>query len=878
MAGPVANVRQTIEINGVDNASEAIKRAQSSLKGLGDQAKKTTDLTAKVDVAKGIDATKVQSTTQRAGGAFAALAAALGPTGQAIAEVGRSATALGSTANILPGPLGLAAAAVVGLGAGIYALGKYTSESAAKLALLGNADTARLKDTLDLSVDAAVELSAAFDGLKDKALRPTDALLAQVAKNAESMGKDGGKAAAEFVKALEGGPDALQRFQAEYGKLNGLIADNTALAARLGLNAELLGLTKATTDEEARQAEVAQQLARIQLQRLELAKVQADLDRARGLAIDGATVADRVNADISARALQAKAQGIQRTIDLGRSELDQAAHEATLRNDAADALARLAGAADVADAKATATADKRARAHAQSEANTYRQIAATRALTEFDKAHAGVLAGKLITERATLQAKVYQAEAAQLAAKEAKKQQGQQAAQEAASRRQALFDASVRIVKADADADGLQSLRERLALLDLEQAKELDGTKSVKSAKVRNLARLAIDADYADKRTAAEQAVADESNRIDEEHRKTLDEGNKRSADLAASAADAIAATAKAKTATIADALRAQGKDEEAELTERRQAQADYSRDLAKIDAERVARLATVVAASTDANNIQAEADAKALQAKIALGEAERRLDEAATQRNLQRRASAAQALEGPAKALQALAQLGPAFARSGALGQSMTAAVKGFGDLDKAMSKSKVNAAEVADAIGGTVAGVADAVITAETTRTIAQIDNETKRKLSTATTETERARITQEAEDKKTKALEDAERSKAGIMALVEGAKAIASAAEYDYVAAAGHGAAAVAYGAIAGGALGGPSAVGGGNTYSGGFNAAPSPSGGSGGSTAAGAGQTLVFNFNQPLATKQEVGKAVHGALRSLRGTGTDKAKGA
>lgn len=877
MAGAQANVRNVITIEGVDSASDAIKRAQASMKGLEGQAKKTGDATDKIDPAKGIDPSKIQSTTQRAGGAFAALAAALGPTGQAIADVGRSATALGSTANILPGPIGLAAAAVVGLGAGIYLLGKYTSETAAKLALLGNADTARLKDNLNLSVDGAIKLTQALDDLKDRTLKPTDNLLAQVAKNAESMGKDGGEAAAAFVAALEQGPEALKKFQQEYGKLNGLVADQTALAARLGLQANLLGLVKAQTEEEARQAEITKTLTRLQERKAELAKVEDDLAHQQGMAKEAAQVADRINADIAAKALAVKAEAVRKQIQLDKDDLEVVQKETQARQDQADAMNVLVARGDVLEAQAGATHNKKHRAQLTEEANTVRILAALRTLNQFDLAHGKTLDAKLTIERATLQVKLLQANAAEIQAKEARKQEIQQAAQEASAKRQALFDASLKMTRAQADRDGLQTEHERIALLTLEHDKDLDATKAIKGAKVRALARLAVDEDYKTKRAQLDQQVADETNKTNDDVLKTLEDSNKKSADLAQAANEAIVGTTRARSASVADALRTQGKEEEAQLVELRQAQADYAQAVITIDKDRIDALKTVVADSTDAANIEIQSDQKKLQAKLALEDVERKIGEAQKQRAQDARASAADSLEGPAKTLQALAQLGPAFSRAGALGDGLSAGVKGFKDLDKAMSATEHKTAKVTAAIGDTFAGVADAVIDSETKRTIAQLDNEERRKLSTATTEEQRAAITQQYEDKKAKAVEAAERQKAGIQALVETAKAIASAAEYDYVGAVGHGAAAVAYGAIAGGAIGGASAVGGSNTYTGGFNA-PGSSGDSGSAgNGSGKGVTYVYNFNQLMTTKQEVGKAIQGNLRSLQGTGTDRSKG-
>jgi len=83
---------------------------------------------------------------------------------------------------------------------------------------------------------------------------------------------------------------------------------------------------------------------------------------------------------------------------------------------------------------------------------------------------------------------------------------------------------------------------------------------------------------------------------------------------------------------------------------------------------------------------------------------------------------------------------------------------------------------------------------------------------------------------------------------------------------------------FGAIAGGAIGtaAPGGGGAGGGAGGGFNAA----GGGGGGTAAGGGGggiTNVYNFNQPLVTKQQIGKSVVDTQQSLALTGLDRPGG-
>lgn len=112
------------------------------------------------------------------------------------------------------------------------------------------------------------------------------------------------------------------------------------------------------------------------------------------------------------------------------------------------------------------------------------------------------------------------------------------------------------------------------------------------------------------------------------------------------------------------------------------------------------------------------------------------------------------------------------------------------------------------------------------------------------------------------------DGEREKAGILAIMETAQAIASAAIGDVPGAIAHGSAAALYGSVAGGLISG-----------GGASAAPSAGGGGfaaggavgGGGAAAGGPATTVINFNAPLGTAYEIGKSVVKAQKAAGSSG-------
>ena len=872
MAGPVANVRNVISIEGVDNASGAINKAKKSLDGLEAGARKAgkgvkdAGAHAKGAFSHGLPGLEGKHDV------FNRLASAAGGAGGALQETTHGVALLDAGMRLLPGPVGAVAAGLVAVGAAVFLVNKHLNESAAKLALLGDAHTRELAEGLGVDEDAAIKLSQALGNLSSKSLRPTDALLKQVAHNAERMGLDAGKAATELVKAWEGGPDALRKFQAEYGKLAGL-ADNTAdLAASVGVSAEALGLAKALTQAEREKEAVAASLLRIQQLQVEIGAADQTA-REAGYGREAQAVRESANARGSAARANIDNERVwlaainERAV--AEREAASAAEYSARRQ--ADALSRL----NVFEAQAGATLDDGIATRTRAAILIERQSLAASELLAFNSANQGVLTGTLLVQRQGLQIALAQSESAVIASAKAAgsvlSAKQKQAAAQAQSTRNAIADAKLRTLRAQVDRDGLQTQRERIALLDAERAKAIDSTSSIKNAKARAATLLAIDAEYLTKRADLNRTLDAETAKTNDDLTKTLEEQARRSADLQARVGESVVATARARNASLADGLRAQGQDERASLVERRQAQADYSQAVIAIDRERVASLDTVAQDSADAAAIEADADQKRIQAKLALADVERRLAGESKARSLAARADAVASLEGPANALKALGSLGATGA--GGMGEGLSSITKGITAFDAAMSASEQKASAYADAVGGAVSGVGAAIVDAATKGELAQIDADTKRKLSTATTEEERAKITADAEAAKAKAVEDGERRKAAIQALVEGAKAIASVADYDFVGAAGHAAAAIAFGAIAGGAGG---SVPSGGAAGGGFNA---PTQGAAQGTAQGSGSvTIVNNFNQPLATRQSIGKAVHGALASLGGTGADKGRGA
>lgn len=112
------------------------------------------------------------------------------------------------------------------------------------------------------------------------------------------------------------------------------------------------------------------------------------------------------------------------------------------------------------------------------------------------------------------------------------------------------------------------------------------------------------------------------------------------------------------------------------------------------------------------------------------------------------------------------------------------------------------------------------------------------------------------------------DGEREKAGILAIMETAQAIASAAIGDVPGAIAHGSAAALYGSVAGGLISGGGAAAAPSAGGGGFAAGGAAAGGTGGPSGP---ATTVINFNAPLGTAYEIGKSVVKAQKAAGSSG-------
>lgn len=774
-----------------------------------------------------------RETSGKAGAAFAGLGAVLGAAAPEVAKIGQSFTAAAGAANLIPGPIGLAAAAIAAAAIGAYELNKSMNETEAKVRNLGDASTRGLAKNLDLSVDAAIALQQALEDVPAK-LRPTEALLDVVRRRAESMGKDGAEAVDKFAQALAKGPDALKEFEKQFGRLSTATASLPDVAERLGLSTAALGIATAVGAEADKAKTAAQQTVTLERERQGLLTAAADLekqaadssyrkaaqlnDQADSLKRQAGLFGDLV------RESTAEANALQRVVDL-QQEAERAAKNRGL----------IAGviSADIAvvEAQAGVLLGQKAQLQQNIYANQLRTAEVTRKTTELEAAHQKGLLTEIDyrTQLAGLQAEGLNADAKLIAL-------GKQATADLKARREkgqqihdAELAAKLRLIKVDAEladrsintAGKVHGLK--LKQLDLEEQAELTKSQRTVTTKAGHEAdKLAIHREFALKRLAVSTTEQETEAKLADESLQLIQRDSQRTVELASKTAELVAAGAAKRSGSLAAVLRAGGNDERADLEERRQAWVDYQAESARVTAELTAQRDLTVEGSQDRANAETQILETQAQAYEAYAEKLTAVDE---KRNQRLKDSVAMALDSIRAPAELMANAGGPGAK---LGKALQATAEGVQRVSKNWKGMGQSAPDAISAVGAVAA------------------------------------------------AFIDGEREKAAILAVTEAAAAIASLVTENYVAAAGHGAAAVLYGSVAAGVVGG----GGGAPSAGSGGGAGGGAAAAGGDNAASGGKGQVINvyFGKGfvVGTPQQVGVAVQGAIGSLKGSGM-KAKG-
>lgn len=752
MAKAVARVEQKIIITGADNASDAINKARASLGKLETSAKRTgksvknAGAHAKTAFSHGLPGLQGKHDS------FNRLSAAVGGAGGALQESTHSIALLDAAMRLVPGPVGAAGAALVGLTALTYSHVKAANQAREKMrqAFGGEmlADITALQRRFSLSAESAITLGNAMAESGKSASDVRDELVS-VTLEAEAIGADGSEAVSKFAASLTKGVTAAQKL------------DNRL--KRLGVTIKLANLEAAAGDSF-------------------LASFAGEAGKAADKTIEG--IAARLeDANKNLKKMRAGTLGPLANLKQSASAVSRIASGLGLSNSHSTRQAAAIKAQNTLQEKQRTIVEKlnadlaAAAAKRQGVADTLKKAAAQASKDRIDEANAE------------------EAEAVAQNAKEAraKKVAARSKARAAAAKRaRAAQQAATRAARAAAAA--------ARALIDSQR-------EGLETENLIARARAATTTTTEDK-IAAEQRLIDIATR-----KQVLEvENSKISAEDKAARIAAIQQLARA------------------ELT------------------EKIKGIHTASAAVRKANKETREREAR--EASEAFKTAVQPFFDATAALNKSASATGSAGL--------------------GQLAQSLQVA----GDAALKLKDNLASTPEATAAVAGAVGGIASIAINAENARTQKTLEAEKQRRLATATTEAQRADIVAEFEAKKAASVEQAERRKAAILAVMELAKAAANIANPP--AAIAHLAAAGLFGAVAGGIIGGsPAAVG--APGGGGFSAAGGGEAAGAGQAASGAGVTIVNNFNQPLVTRQHIGKAVQGALRSIGTTGHAKAKG-
>jgi len=249
-----------IAVDAQGNASRVVKQTRDELDAMGKSAQAATG-----NAATGMArySQLAQQSASKIGGAFSAVNAVLGGTNPIMQKLGQSFTAAGAVANVIPGPIGIAAAAMTGLAVATYKFIEAANEAEAKTKFMrGGAGSEGMAAQLGITQDAAIKVGAALEQMTDQGIRPTSTELRAVRDRAVAMGADGSKAVEQYLAAWAKGPDALIAVQAEIGNLG--IKNLGELGASIGLSRESLGLERDLTDLKVQQDELLKEAAQIQ--------------------------------------------------------------------------------------------------------------------------------------------------------------------------------------------------------------------------------------------------------------------------------------------------------------------------------------------------------------------------------------------------------------------------------------------------------------------------------------------------------------------------------------------------------------------------------------------------------------------------------------
>lgn len=819
-----------IAVDAQGNASRVVKQTRDELDAMGRTAQAAT-ANAGGGMAK--FATLAQQSASKIGGAFSAVNAVLGGTNPIVQKLGQSFTAAGAVAAVIPGPIGLAAAAMTGLAVATYKFVEAANEAEAKTKFMrGGAGSEGMAAQLGITQDAAIKVGAALEQMTDQGIRPTSTELRAVRDRAVAMGADGSKAVEQYLAAWAKGPDALIAVQAEIGNLG--IKNLGELGASIGLSRESLGLERDLTDQKVQQAELLKEAAQIQAstaltgrQISESEQRSLDLVRQKATALEEELAAQRQ----LAREQRVSEQNS--TLAKGRATLLDIAATQEKRKTVAEVIRIQAIDVRLADIAARINTLHRNR----------------NALSQEDYA---IKAQTLRIEQAQAEAAkaaVFQQAQADRAARQ------QAAAAKNKERIQAETDATIKLAQAEAQLATQRAkvpgadpdvLAARLRVIDLEEAAATRAARQrANTVRGRENELRAIELNASNEREAARKATADaeveRSRKVVELKRAAFEEELQAEIDTQAK----IDELSKAQAAREIEQLRRRGDVHGATLLEIQTAEAQSAANIEKINRDLAVKLTGIDAESDLAAKerqlaqAQIAAEQQALSVKTSEAYAKQA---AATNDAIDKQIASVEKITGAALQAGGLADFGKG------IGGIASNVLKGSAALDQFNAAATAGNVEQMAAANENLTNAIDGTIAASGAAATAFIEDE---------------------------------QTKAAILAITETAASVAAFAGGNIPGGIAHAASAAIYAGVAGGAIptsgAGTAGTATAGATTGGGGAVTGTTGETGGG---GGGVTQVFNFNKGfvVGSTQEVAKGISGTLRSVNGTGYDRRKAA
>lgn len=845
-----------IAVDAEGNASRVVKETRDQLDGLGNSAKSATD---GASAGFGKYAGVAQQSLSRIGGAVSAINAVLGGTTPELQKIGQGFTAAGAVANTIPGPIGLAAAAVVGLSVATYEFAKAAAEAEARSKFMrGGAGSEGLAESIGISQKAVNELRIDMEDLAAEGIEPNKAVLRDVRDRAVAMGEDGEKAVLAYVRAMKGGAKELRAFQATGGDLG--VENLKTLEKEVGLFPNLIQAEKDRLTIQMQAMDVVDKQAKLRAEETKnnqtIAALQAELASARVSAASIEKEQDlarlqRRNEEIE----KERASNVERARAINvRSVQESAADQAKLENINRQALGKERIAQLEVDVTQATSLEARQAAIVAVINEKLNQLRAD--ALDLQRRSVDMTSAQVEAETAALQTRQQQIQAE--TARQAKaladerRRRGEAAAAKNRERIDAETAATIKLAQAEAEQIEAKSkdpalddavIRKKLQVIDLEEeAARRAAARRVNTAQGRANELAAIELAAFNKRQALTDAETKkrEQNAADVVALKREQFEQELQAEIETQAK--IDELTKAQTDRSIEDMRSRGDFHAAMLAEIQAAEAQTAANIAKINQELAVKLTGLDEDSALAAKERqlAEARIAAEQQSLAVKTSEAYAKQSAsTNEAIDKQIGTIDRITSSALQAGGLSDIGKGMA---GLASNVLKGSAAFDQFNQAAQSGNLDA--MAKANEG-LSGAIDGTITASGAAAAAFVDDE---------------------------------KTKAGILALTETAASIASFATGNVVGGIGHAASAAIYAGIAGGAIpaGGGAAAGGATTGGGGPVTGETGAAGGGG----GGGVTQVFNFNKGfvVGSTQEVAKGISGTLNSVNGTGYDRRKAA